>query len=265
MIAKSAAKHSKTKGETQKVAHAQPSEAAQQRYDQLCLSIREHAANCVAYVTALMKEMWTMAEEVHELKSVCGELGKPYERDAIRLCGGETAFHYVRDLYTAFDGDREKAMESGKAPYTILREFRKRRAEKNRQAKASTAKRIKKPAPLEGTAARIAEGPKDEANGESEKVLIPPLTTPKTATATVDSACDGTPKQYGDQLSAALATIKGLVDDPWETLLEVINALDLNWADVAAWAKRRAERDAAGPVESVDVHIDTTHDEFVEV
>jgi hypothetical protein len=258
--------HSKKKCKLPRVAHAQPSGAAQQRYDQLCRSIPKHAEQCVRQRKALMDQLFSMAEEVHELKAVCRELHKPYEAEAIRLCGGETTFHYVRDLYTACDGNRQKALECGKAPYTLLREFRKQRAEKNRQAKASTASRIKKPAPRQGAAARIAAGPGND-NDESDKVIVPPLTTPRTATATVDSACDGNPKQYGDQLSAALATIKKLVnDDPWETLLEVINALGLKWAEVAAWAQQRAEwdRDGVGPA-TQEVNIDTTLDEFVEV
>jgi len=264
MIAKSVAERHKKNGRTPKVAHAQLSGTAQ-RYDQLCLSIPEHAANCDAYTAGLMEEMWAMAEEVHELRAVCRELGKPYEAEAIRLCGGETAFHYVRDLYTAFEGDRNKALESGKAPYTLLREFRKQRAEKNRKTKASTARRIKKPAPRQGSAARIAEGPVNE-NAESQKMPFAPLGREERNLGTVDAAYDGNPKQHAYQLSAALATIKGLVGDPWETLLEVINALDLKWAEVATWAKQRAEwdRDAAGPLEPLDIHIDTTLDEYQE-
>jgi len=126
----------------QKVAHAQLFSqsqkhvvAAEQRYKELCRSIPKHGEKCVRYGNALMADLWTMAEEVYELKAVCRSLGKPYEVDAIKLCGGETAFHYLRDLYTAFGGKKQKALECGKAPYTLLREFRKERAEKNKEKK----------------------------------------------------------------------------------------------------------------------------------
>ncbi len=100
----------------QKVAHAQPSAAAaEQRYKELFRSIPKHGEKCVRHGNALMADLWAMAEEVHELKAVCHTLKKPYEADAINLCGGETAFHYLRDLYTAFGGKKQKALECGKA------------------------------------------------------------------------------------------------------------------------------------------------------
>ncbi|MGA2061409.1 MAG: hypothetical protein ABSG67_13075 [Thermoguttaceae bacterium] len=86
-----------------------------------------------------MSEMWAMAEEVYELKGICKTLGKPYEVEAIKLCAGETAFHYLRDLYTAFTGNRQKALECAKAPYTLLREFRAERAANNRKKKCPDA------------------------------------------------------------------------------------------------------------------------------
>jgi len=90
-----------------------------------------------------MAEMWAMAEEVYELKAVCKALGKPYEIEAVRLCAGETAFHYLRDLHTAFAGNRRKALECAKAPYTLLREFRAERAAKNREKKCQAAEQYR--------------------------------------------------------------------------------------------------------------------------
>lgn len=45
-----------------------------------------------------------------------------------------------------------------------------------------------------------------------------------------------------EMLEEALATITELVaDDPWETLLEVVLILGLDWTEVATWAQRQAE------------------------
>ena len=63
--------------------------------------------------------------------------------EAIRLCAGETAFHYLRDLHTAFAGNRRKALECAKAPYTLLREFRAERAAKNREKKCPAAEQYR--------------------------------------------------------------------------------------------------------------------------
>ena len=100
-----------------KVAHAQLLTPATKRYAELCQSIPEHSKRFLQHVNLLMAEMWAMAEEIHDLKAVCKALGKPYEAEAIRLCAGETAFHYLRDLYTHFAGNRQKALECAKAPY----------------------------------------------------------------------------------------------------------------------------------------------------
>jgi hypothetical protein len=125
-----------------KVAHAQLSNGeAEKRYAELCKSIPEHGKRCPQHANLLMAEMWAMAEEVHELKGVCKTLGKPYEAEAIKLCAGETAVHYLRDLYTACKGNRQKALECGKAPYTLLREFRAERAAKNRAKKRPAAEK----------------------------------------------------------------------------------------------------------------------------
>jgi hypothetical protein len=127
-----------------KVAHAQPSNgSAEKRYNELCKSIPEHNERCLQQANSLMTEMWAMAEEVHELKGVCKMLRKPYEAEAIKLCGGETAFHYLCDLYTAFTGNRHKALECAKAPYTLLREFRAERAAKNREKKCLGAEKYR--------------------------------------------------------------------------------------------------------------------------
>jgi hypothetical protein len=123
-----------------KVAHAQLSDSsARTRYKELCKSIPERGKQCLQHANSLMAQMWAMAEEVYELKGVCKTLGKPYESEAIRLCAGETAFHYLRDLHTAFAGNRRKALECAKAPYTLLREFRAERAAKNREKKCQAA------------------------------------------------------------------------------------------------------------------------------
>jgi hypothetical protein len=125
-----------------KVAHAQLSDsAAAKRYEELCKSIPEHGKRCPQHANLLMAEMWAMAEEVYELKGVCKTLGKPYEAEAIKLCAGETAVHYLRDLYAAFAGNRQKALECAKAPYTVLREFRAERAAKNRAKKRPAAEK----------------------------------------------------------------------------------------------------------------------------
>ncbi len=127
-----------------KVAHAQLSDSsARKRYEELCKSISEHGKQCLQHANSLMAEMWAMAEDVYELKAVCKALGKPYESEAIRLCAGETAFHYLRDLHTAFAGNRLKALECAKAPYTLLREFRAERAAKNREKKCPAAEQYR--------------------------------------------------------------------------------------------------------------------------
>lgn len=147
-----------------KVAHAQLSDP-EQRYKQLCKSIPEHGEKCLRHRNTLMSEMWAMAEEVHELKAVCQSLGKPYEADAIRLCKGETAFHYLRDLYTAFAGNKQQALECAKAPYTLLRDFRKERAAKNKDEKGESAQtKADDDDAKQGIAAKIGRKEKDAAN-----------------------------------------------------------------------------------------------------
>ena len=127
-----------------KVAHAQLSDSsARKRYEELCKSISEHGKQCLQHANSLMAEMWAMAEDVYELKAVCKALGKPYESEAIRLCAGETAFHYLRDLHTAFAGNRLKALECAKAPYTLLRKFCAERAAKNREKKCPAAEQYR--------------------------------------------------------------------------------------------------------------------------
>ena len=119
------------------------SKTARKRYEELCKSIPELGKKCVRHANALIEDMWEMAEQVHELKIVCHSLGQPYEVDAIRLCKGETAFHYFRDLYTACEGSKKKALECRIAPYTLLRAFRKERAKHNREKKGSTKAKSK--------------------------------------------------------------------------------------------------------------------------
>jgi len=255
----------------QKVAHAQLSKTAQKRYEELCKSIPELGKKCVRHANALMADMWEMAEQVHELKTVCHSLGKFYEADAIRLCKGETAFHYLRDLYTAFGGSRQKALECAKAPYTVLRNFRDERAAKNKKKKARTKAKGKAAAIAEPVARKPIKGemylrratgdfvravecdedgkvvqaqPLDFDNnpcGDSFAVQFSELDGPLIEDEVADDE-EAQIARYDATLAAALATIKGLLfDDPFETLGEVIAALGLKMADVAAWAQEQAE------------------------
>ena len=266
-----------------KVAHAQLSNPAQKRYAELCKSIPELGEKCTRHANALMADMWEMAEQVHELKTVCHNLGKPYEVDAIKLCGTETAFHYLRDLYTACDGSKKKALECGKAPYTLLRDFRKERAEQNREKKGKSAKgkaaAITEPVATKPIMGKLylqrATGDIVRADDyDGDVVQVQPLDIDKIpqgnpitvafseleGPVTVEKyrgedeetkldAADEDADEDVDQIdcdeatvAAALATIKALrFDDPWETLSEVVAALNLKMVDVAAWAKQQAE------------------------
>ena len=254
--------------------HCELSNPAQKRYAELCKSIPELGKKCTRHANALWDEMWEMAEQVHELKAVCHSLGKPYERDAIRLCKGETAFHYLRDLYTACDGSKKKALECGKAPYTLLRDFRKERAEKNKEKKGKTRTKAK------GKAAAITEPVAtkpimgklylqratgdivraDEYDGNVVQVqpldidnipqgdpitvqfeeLEGPVTVEKYRSEDEETDHDADEADHG--LKATLATIKELAaNGPWEILTAIIGVLGLKWADVIAWAQQQAK------------------------
>ena len=52
-------------------------------------------------------------------------------------------------------GDKQKALECGKAPYTLLREFRKERAEKNKEKKGESVPHTTRCAPTAVTKCSI--------------------------------------------------------------------------------------------------------------
>ncbi len=156
----------------------------------------------------------------------------------------------VADERERLEADRQIAvltMLRGKDGKLYPREKRKPKSDPNK--KPTTKPKPSRPIGGEAEPDVDSNGSNDSADTGEPK--------PRAA-ATEPEADDDQIDRDDALLAAALATIKGLVlDDPLETLSEVIAALGLKMPEVAAWAQQQAEWEADGN-EPIEVEIEAT-------
>jgi ParB-like chromosome segregation protein Spo0J len=133
----------------------------------------------------------------------------------------------------------ELTMLRGKDGKLYPREKRERKPDPNK--KSTTKKKPSQPIGDEAEPEVDANGSNDPADTGKPKPHV---------AATEPEADDDQFDREGATFVAALATIKGLLGDPWDTLSEVIAALGLKMPEVAAWAQQQAEWEEPSEVEA---------------